>query len=292
MAMDLYYFIIFACFSFALGACIASFLNVCIWRLPRNESVVSPPSHCPNCNASIKWYQNIPIISWLCLRGKCANCKKPISVRYTIVELLGGILFLGAYLQWALPFFFREAPLLGMMPIMDFWMVPVYWLVFSGLILGSFIDLEHYYLPDRVTIGGMILGVPLSYLVPELQGQMEPLRALISSGIGLLFGFLFLWGVGAIFSKLFKKEALGFGDVKLIGAVGAFFGPVPVLFTIIISSLFGSIIGGALILRGKAKIGGFTAVPYGPFLALGVLAWMYWGPVIIGLYLQTIGVKS
>ncbi len=289
--MDLYYFTLFSCFSFALGACVASFLNVCIWRIPRNECVVSPPSHCPNCNAPIRWYQNIPIASWLCLRGKCANCKKPISMRYTIVELLGGVLFLLSYLQWALPFFFRDAPFFAMMPICDFWMVPVCWLVSSGLVLGTFIDLEHYYLPDRVTVGGMILGLPLSYLVPELHGQMEPLRALCSSVIGMLSGFFFLWGVGALFSKLFRKEALGFGDVKLIGAVGAFFGAVPVLFTIIVSSVAGSIIGGILILRGKAKLGGFTAVPYGPFLSLGAIVWMYWGPVVVRWYLNFLGMK-
>ena len=97
--MNLYYFGNFAFFSFAMGACIASFLNVCIWRLPRGESVVSPPSHCPNCNARIRWYQNIPILSWCCLRGRCANCHKPISIRYTVVELLGAVLFLLAYLR-------------------------------------------------------------------------------------------------------------------------------------------------------------------------------------------------
>lgn len=285
--MDLYYFIVFACFAFAMGACIASFMNVCIWRIPRNESVVSPPSHCPNCNAPIRWYQNIPILSWCCLRGKCANCHKPISVRYTIVELLGGILFLMAYFQWGIPFFFRgDVALYGLQPLRSLWAVPVFWLVFTGLILGSFIDLAEQWIPDRVTIGGMILGVPLSFLVPELQGEQMRLHALYWSLGGLFFGFGFLWLVGFVFSKIVKKDALGFGDVKLIGAVGAFFGPGAVLFTIIVSSFVGAVVGVVLMLRGKAKLGGFTAVPYGPFLALGVIAWMFWGPGIVGWYLR------
>lgn len=285
--MDLHYFLVFAWFAFAMGCCVASFLNVCIWRIPRGESVAYPPSHCPNCDARIKWYQNIPIVSWCCLRGRCANCGKPISVRYTVVELMGGILFLMAYMQWGLPFFLHgEPPVLALHRLNCLWSVPVYWLVFSGLILASFIDLEHFYLPDRVTIGGMVLGAPLSFLVPELQGERVALHALYWSLGGMAFGFLFLWGVGWIFSKIVRKDALGFGDVKLIGAIGAFFGPAAVLFTIIVSSFVGAVAGVALILRGRAKLGGFTAVPYGPFLALGAVVWMFWGPEIVRWYLR------
>lgn len=288
MGRDLYYFLVFGFFAFAMGCCIASFLNVCIWRIPREESVAYPPSHCPNCNARIKWYQNIPIVSWCCLRGRCANCGKPISVRYTIVELLGGILFLTAYLQWCwgAPIFLHGDPALGLQPLRTLGAVGVYWLVFSGLILGSFIDLAHFYLPDRVTIGGMILGVPLSFLVPELQNEKTGLQALYWSLGGMAFGFFFLWSIGWVFSKLLKKDALGFGDVKLIGAIGAFFGPAGVLFTIIVSSFVGAVAGVALILRGRAKLGGFTAVPYGPFLAVGAVLWMLWGRTIMQWYLS------
>lgn len=283
--MDLQYFCIFGFFSFAMGACIASFLNVCIWRLPRNESVVRPASHCPNCNAPIKWHQNIPILSYLALGGKCANCRRPISMRYTIVEMLGGILFFSAYLQWSMPVALGELPIAGMHPLVSFGCVPAYWLVFSGLILGAFIDLEHFYLPDRVTIGGMILGVPLSALLPELQLERNWLDSLCWSVAGLAFGFFFLWGMGALFSKLFKKDALGFGDVKLMGAVGAFFGPVAVLFVLIVSSLVGSVVGIGLMVRGRARLGGFTAVPYGPFIAVAVLVWMFWGPNLVSSYI-------
>ena len=285
MTPDVFYFIVFACFAFAFGACVASFLNVCIWRLPREESVVSPPSHCPNCNAPIRWYQNIPIVSWLCLRGRCANCRRPISARYVIVETLGGAMFLMAYLQWAMPSMLHTAPALGMVGA-AIWQVPVEWLVVTGLILGSFIDLDHFYLPDRVTIGGMVLGVPLSVLVPAMHGVGGRVEALCWSLGGMAFGFLLFWALGAVFSRLFRKDALGFGDVKLIGAVGAFFGPWAVLFTMIVSSVVGSAVGMLMVVRGRAKLGGFTAVPYGPFLALGALVWMYWGPAILGWYMK------
>ena len=284
--MKLYYYFVFASFALGLGCCIASFLNVCIWRLPRDESVVWPPSHCPKCNARIRWYQNIPVLSWLALRGRCANCHEPISVRYTVVELLGGILFLFAALQWMNGFFLRVSPPIGMLPLADVRAVPVYWLVFSGLILGSFIDLEHFYLPDRVTIGGMLLGVPLSFAVPELQGETGRLTALYWSLGGLAAGFFGLWALSWVASKALKKDAMGFGDVKLLGTIGAFFGPVAVLFTVIVSSFVGAFVGGILIWRGKAKLGGFTAVPYGPFLAIGTVVWMFWGPRIVNWYLH------
>lgn len=284
--MDLFHFCIFGFFGFAFGACVASFLNVCIWRLPRNESVVRPASHCPNCNAAIRWYQNIPVISYIALGGKCASCRKPISMRYTVVELLGGILFLVAYLQWAMPAAFGDMPVAGLRPLLDFRCVLAYWLVISGLILGSFIDLEHFYLPDRVTIGGMLLGVPASVLIPELQLERTWLDSLCWSVGGLAFGFLFLWGMGWMFSKLFRKDALGFGDVKLMGAVGAFFGPTAVLFVLIVSSLVGSAAGVALMIRGRARLGGFTAVPYGPFIAVATLVWMFWGPRLVDAYIR------
>ena len=287
--MDLYYFIVFACFSFAMGCCLASFLNVCIWRIPRNESVVWPPSHCPKCNARIAWYQNIPILSWLALRGRCANCRQPISVRYTVVELLGGILFLLAYLQWAMPFFFGGSPILGLVPARSLWLVPATWMLLTWLILMAFIDLENFFFPTNLLYGGMVMGPLLSVLVPELQGETKSLLALAWSVGGGVFGFGFLGLLRLVFSKVLKKEAMGDGDPMLMAGIGSFFGPAAALMTIVLSSFFGSIVGAALLLRGKAKLGGFTAVPYGPYLVLGALVWIYWGPVILEWYLKLNG---
>jgi leader peptidase (prepilin peptidase)/N-methyltransferase len=132
----------------------------------------------------------------------------------------------------------------------------------------------------------MLLGVPVSVLLPEFQLEKDALGALCWSLAGLGFGFFFLWGMGWIFSKLFKKDALGFGDVKLMGAVGAFFGPTAVLFVLIVSSIVGSVAGVALMIRGRAKLGGFTAVPYGPFISVATVVWMFWGPELVSLYVR------
>ena len=151
--MDKGLVVIIGFFSFWLGACIASFLNVVVWRLPRGESIVSPPSHCPKCSAAIKWWQNVPIVSWLALRGKCANCREPISPRYILVELLGGCLFLAAFLWLWHP----NAPLwFSVMHLL------VMWTWIALMIAGSFIDFDHHLLPDFTTVGGMVLGVAKS----------------------------------------------------------------------------------------------------------------------------------
>jgi leader peptidase (prepilin peptidase) / N-methyltransferase len=153
--------------SFCWGACIGSFLNVCIYRIPREESVVHPGSHCPACNTPIAWYRNIPIIAWLALRGRCANCKVRISPRYIGVEFLTAVLFLLAWLKFVYP---ESTTPLGLAPVTSMFVVPVYWLVIMGLALGTFVDFEHMIIPDRVTIGGMVLGLLASLLVPSLHG--------------------------------------------------------------------------------------------------------------------------
>ena len=281
-------FPILAFFSFWLGACIASFLNVVIWRVPRGESIVSPPSHCPKCGASIKWYQNIPILSWLALRGKCANCRAAISPRYIFVETLGGLLFLLSFM------FLMDQP--------DKWHVgnvatlAMWWIWISLMIVGSFIDFDLQLLPDFVTVGGMILGVVYSAFYslsfngfhPDFSNPRMYFPLAWSVG-GLAFGFGLLWLVRWLGSKAFKREAMGMGDVFLMGAVGALFGPVAVVVTLILSSVFGSVVGIALILLSKTKLGGFTAIPFGPYICMGCLAWMFCGPQLVARYLQLIG---
>ena len=283
---------ILAFFSFWLGACIASFLNVVIWRAPRGESIVSPPSHCQKCNSPIKWYQNIPILSWLALRGKCANCKAPISPRYIFVEALGGCLFLAVFLWLWLP----TVPL---------WFavthVVVMWIWIALMIAGAFIDFDHQLLPDFTTVGGMILGIAESLVATSFNfvygdgvqaSTWLKFTPLFWSLGGLVFGFGLLWLVRWLGSKAFKREAMGMGDVFLMGAVGALFGPVAVLVTLILSSVFGSIVGIVLIILSKTKLGGFTPIPYGPYICMGCLAWMFYGQQLVDWYLCLVRIQG
>ena len=279
---------ILAFFSFWLGACIASFLNVVIWRAPRGESIVSPPSHCPKCNSPIKWYQNIPILSWLALRGKCANCKVPISPRYIFVEALGGCLFLAAFLWLWLP----TVPL--WFAVMH---VVVMWIWIALMIAGAFIDFDHQLLPDFTTVGGMILGIAESLVATSFNfvygdgvqaSTWLKFTPLFWSLGGLVFGFGLLWLVRWLGSKAFKREAMGMGDVFLMGAVGALFGPVAVLVTLILSSVFGSVVGIVLIILSKTKLGGFTPIPYGPYICMGCLAWMFYGSQLVNWYVHLV----
>lgn len=273
--------VILGTFSFGLGACIASFLNVVIWRVPRGESIVSPPSHCPKCNAAIKWYQNIPILSWLALRGKCANCKAPISPRYILIEALGGLLFLAAFREYGLT--------------ID---TPVMWIWISLMIVGSMIDFDHKLLPDFVTVGGMVLGVGFVMVKVALAAlcmggfDLALASPVLVSMVGLVFGFGLLWLIRFLGSKAFKREAMGMGDVFLMGAVGALFGPVAVLVTLILSSVFGSIVGVSMVALSKTKFGKFVEIPYGPYICMGCLAWMFYGPELVNWYLRLMGVRG
>ena len=257
---------IISAYSFALGACVASFLNVVIWRIPRGGSVVRPPSHCPKCNALIKWWQNIPIFSWLALRGRCANCKSAISSRYILIEALGGALFLAAYLKLGL-----SLELL------------VWWIWIALMIAGSFIDFDHKLLPDFVTVGGMVLGCASGVVASISMSSFAPL---LWSLAGLAFGFGLLWLIRFLGSRAFKREAMGMGDVFLMGAVGALFGPMAVLVSLVLSSVFGSVMGVAMILLEKARPGRFVEIPYGPYICLGTLAWMFFGMEIVNWYVN------
>ena len=275
-----FFSILFAFFATFFGACVGSFLNVCIYRIPRDESVVTPRSHCPHCNALIPWYLNIPVASWLCLRGKCASCKGPIAFRYTLVELLTAMIFLAVFMKWAAP------AALHMLPIPHPLLIPVYWLFLAGLILGTFVDFEHFIIPDSVTIGGMAAGPVLSALVPALHGKELWWEGLLSSCIGLAIGFGLLNAVAWLGTKAFKKEAMGFGDVKLMGAIGAFLGWKAVLFTVFASSLLGSVVGLLLIAFGGVKLQ--SRIPFGPYISAAAAIWVFWGQALSGAYLKLV----
>ena len=273
-----FHFALFAVFATFFGACVGSFLNVCIYRMPLEQSVVKPRSHCPHCNMLIPWHLNIPILSWLFLRGKCASCKGPIAIRYMLVELLTATLFLAVFLKWAIP------DDLHLLPISHPALIPVYWLFIAGLVLGTFVDFDHYILPDTVTIGGMVAGPVLSAALPVLHGREVWWQGLGMSVVGLALGFGLLFAVSVLGAKVFKKEAMGFGDVKLLGAIGAFLGWEAVLFTLFVSSLLGSVIGLLLIALRGAKMQ--SRIPFGPYLAMAAVLWLFYGPALVTAYMR------
>lgn len=273
----------FTAFVFLLGACMGSFLNVCVYRIPMELSVVKPRSYCPACRTPIPWYLNIPILSYALLAGRCRFCRAPIRPRYVLIEALVAVLFLLVWLQFCPT---RLSVLLHLAPIDSFAIVPVYWLVLFGLVLGTFVDFEHMIIPDRVTLGGIVAGLALSALVPELHHKSQAWAGLTTSAIGAAAGWGSLWLVAVIGRALFKKDAMGFGDVKLMGAIGAFFGWEAVLFVIAVSSLLGSIAGLSLMALGRKQLQ--SRIPYGPYIALAALIWMFWGTNLCNAYFSLI----
>lgn len=268
---------LFLLFTISTGACIGSFLNVCIYRIPRDESVVHPRSHCPYCEKLIPWYLNIPLFSWIFLAGRCRYCKAPISVRYVLVELLTALLFLAVALQLE-PF----PQFLGMQSLSYPVLVPIYWVFLSGMVLGTFVDFEHMIIPDSVTIGGIAAGLVFSFFAPEMHGAETHLSGLLRSFIGAAAGFGGMLLIAEIGTLAFKKEAMGFGDVKLMGAIGAFLGWRSLIFTMLVASLLGSIVGVVLIV---ARIKGRKSeIPFGPYLSLAATLWIFWGPRLWASY--------
>ncbi len=282
--------------SFVWGACVGSYLNVCIHRIPRELSTVAPRSFCPNCHNQIAWYNNIPLLSFFLLGAKCKNCRKAISSRYVLIEFLVALLFLLIWLKYA----YTDGPRpLRLVAVSDWKLVPIYWLAAAGLILGTFVDFEHLIIPDRVTIGGMVVGLIVSALVPALHGEatfltnsrffpaLPPLPwALIKSAIGVAVGFGILWAIALAGRLWFKREAMGFGDVKLLGAIGAFMGWQAALFTLVLSSFFGTIVG--LTLIACRNRGMRSRIPYGPYIALAALLWILWGSAWWQMYIDFI----
>jgi leader peptidase (prepilin peptidase)/N-methyltransferase len=265
--MEPFWALYFTLLVFLVGLVIGSFLNVCIYRIPREESIVHPRSHCPNCNQLIAWYDNIPVLSYFILRGRCRHCAIPISPRYALVEMLTAVLFLSVWNAC------------GWDP-----RTPVYLVMVGGLILGTFVDLEHYIIPDRVSLGGMVAGLFFSALVPALHGKETMPPALLASVIGLIAGSGSLYLVAELGRRMLKKDAMGLGDVKLLGGIGAFLGWQGVVFTILISSLLGSVIGVTLIVSGKREWQ--SRLPYGPFLAIGAVGWVLGGHQLWAWYLN------
>jgi len=244
---------------FTIGLVIGSFSNVCIYRIPRNESLVWPGSHCPKCSKPIKFYDNIPLISYIILKGKCRNCGEPIPLQYPIVELATGLFYLALYLFYGLQL-----------------IALVYMMLCSVLIIISFIDLKVEIIPDTISLPFIVIGFVLSFFLRNIN-PLDSMLGIITGGGSLLL-------VAIFGSKLFKKEAMGGGDIKLAAMIGAFFGWKLTLLSLFLSFFLGSIIGIIVLAASKDKRN--NIIPFGPFIALGAMISMFWGNAIIHWYLM------
>lgn len=244
---------------FILGLCLGSFANVIILRLPKGESIVRPRSHCPKCQAPVRFYDNIPVLSYFFLRGKCRNCRASISWRYPLVELITGLLFVAIFLKVGV----------------SWTLVEYLWLAFAGVVV-SVIDLDHRILPDVFTLSGVCIGL--------IGAAINPERSFYDSLFGVLAGGGFLFLVAYVYEAIRGEEGMGGGDIKLLAWIGAVLGWQAIIFTILISSITGSLAG--LIVAAIQKSGMKTAIPFGPFLFLAAILYVFVGPDLMRVYLS------
>jgi leader peptidase (prepilin peptidase) / N-methyltransferase len=254
--MDTLLFIVFAAFCF--GAIVGSFLNVVILRLPNeDESIVFPASHCTSCMADLHWYENIPIVSFLVLRGRCSHCKEKISFQYPLVELCMGLLAAALVQKFGISI-----------------TTAGYFLFCAALLVIIWIDVHHQIIPDVISLPGIIIGLLFSLISPTLQWQ--------DSLIGILAGGGILYAIALIYFLWRKIDGMGGGDIKLLAMIGAFLGWQALPFVIFASSLSGSIVGVLAMI--KQKKGGQTRIPFGPFLSIAALAYLFFQNKILLLY--------
>jgi leader peptidase (prepilin peptidase)/N-methyltransferase len=254
------YSVIYDVAAFVVGACIGSFLNVCVYRIPLNRSVVHPGSHCSACGAPIAWYNNLPILSWWVLRGRAACCGTKIDARYWIVEAGMALLYLAIWMRYGST---------------DIVAAFIYAIFVSGLAAACLIDLDHYIIPDRFSLGGCVAGFIACTIHPSLMGQTTALHGFSWSLASAILGALTLLGVAWLGTLIFRKEAMGMGDVKLLAAMCAFLGSMSITWILPLSSLIGSVLGIALIFYQRGAWG--TRIPYGPFLGLAAVLWLFGG---------------
>lgn len=255
-------------FIFILGALIGSFLNVCIYRMPQDLSIVTPSSRCPSCGTPIKFYDNIPVISYMLLRGRCRSCKAPLSLRYPLVELLNAVLYVTVLSR----FIGASSGVLL-----------VYFVFVSALVVIIFIDLDHQIIPNSITLPGIPLAVVLSStILPDPFSHFE-LLGIKSSVIGVLAGGGSFYLIAVTGKAILKKDAMGMGDIKMMALVGGVLGWKGVVLTTFIGSLLGSVIGVSLIFLKGREWG--SRIPFGPYLAAGALVSLFWGQDILMWYL-------
>jgi len=264
--------IFFGIGAFCLGLIVGSFLNVCIYRMPREESLVYPPSHCPKCYRPIRAQDNIPVISWLLLRGRCRFCGERISLVYPAVELFTGFLFAFYYWRFVenyagpLPALPEGAVILKLAAL---YMVHMGFI--CALLVATFVDFKYLIIPDEISVGGAFAAAAASFIFPSIH-RSEMWRGhphfsgLFSSLIGAALGAAVIYAIGVAGKAVFKKEAMGFGDVKLMAMIGAFLGWKLVFFVLFLSAFLGAVYGTVhLAVTGRSKI------PYGPFLSLAAV---------------------
>jgi leader peptidase (prepilin peptidase) / N-methyltransferase len=239
-----------------LGLCIGSFLNVCAYRLPLGESVVHPRSRCTSCGRMLSWFDNLPVVSWVVLGGRCRTCRKPVSWMYPAVEIATALVFVVTYLTYGLT------------------LLSVVRVIFGCALIVLFVtDLQHKILPNVITLPGIVIGLVCSVFLPP---------GWVSSLIGILVGGGFLFAIAEVYYRVRGQEGLGMGDVKLLAMIGAFLGWKLVLLTLVFASFTGSLAGGVLIASGR---GGMKyALPFGTFLAVGALLAATWGDPIADWY--------
>ena len=244
---------------FMFGLITGSLMNVCIYRLPRKESIVTPRSHCASCRKNIPWHDNIPVLSFLLLKGRCRFCKKRISLVYPTVEILSGAMCALLFFRFGLTINFF-----------------ILWFFTSVLIVVSFIDLKIREIPDEITLSGIALGLALSALYPGLLGGSARFPAFLNSLLGVIAGGGSIYVLGFLGEFIFKKEAMGGGDVKLMAMIGAFLGWKLAIFTFFLAPVFGSIVG--IIVKIKR---GEDIIPYGPHLSLAAVVALFYGKEIL-----------
>jgi leader peptidase (prepilin peptidase) / N-methyltransferase len=253
---------------FIFGALVGSFLNVCILRIPTGDSIVSPPSHCPKCKAAISFYDNIPLIGYLVLRGRCRNCAERISPRYFVVELLTAVFALALFDRFGFGFSFLAS-----------------FVFVAALIVISFIDLDVRIVPDIISLPGIVVGVVLSLIGYFLiRSQSTILPSPVSSLLGILAGGGFLLATAWVYEKITGVEGMGGGDIKLLAMIGAFLGWPSIPVTLFFASLVGSVVGiGCMVVTGAGRR---LALPFAPFLCAGAILFIFFGEDLIHFYLS------
>ncbi|MGV1100176.1 prepilin peptidase [Thiovibrio sp. JS02] len=247
-------------FVAVFGALVGSFLNVVILRLPREgASIVFPASHCPFCKERIRWHDNIPLLSFLLLRGRCRHCRHAISWQYPAVELAMALLSLALFRHFG--------------PTV---LYPIYFVFAAALLVIIFIDFQHQLIPDVISLPGIALGFALSFVNPFVSWQ--------DAGLGILFGAGSFFLLALLYYLLTRREGMGGGDIKLLGMIGAFLGWQSLPFVVFSSSLMGTLVG--VWAMAKQKKGGKTVIPYGPFLAMGALLYLFFRREIVLLFLR------